>query len=174
MCDLVVLAATWIFEIYYRSGYVGLLVHHLLLLLIESSAHCRNVVRLSLFYNRYFGMCSSKLAELVPFPYSCGRSCRCSNRRHDFSVIRRCCKDVYVNSIFSHTVRLWNSLPTKRFPLMDDQNRFMSTVNNTYLVFLKQKFKIFNYFLHHFLVTLYLVVVVQLFMDWIPVKKSQK
>ena len=50
MSELVVLATTWISEISYRSGYVGLLVLHLLLLLIKTLAYCRNVVRLSLFY----------------------------------------------------------------------------------------------------------------------------
>ena len=33
MSELVILAATWIFEISYRCGYVGLLVLYLLLLL---------------------------------------------------------------------------------------------------------------------------------------------
>ena len=33
------------------------------------------------------------------------------NRLHDFSItIPRCYKDVYVNSFFSRTARLWNSL----------------------------------------------------------------
>ena len=107
MFELVVLAATWIFEISYRSGYVGLLVLHLLLLLIETFAHCQNVVRLSLFYRYYFGICPSKLAQQVPFPYSCGRSCCYSIRMHDFSVISRCYKDVYVSSTFFHTVKFW-------------------------------------------------------------------
>ena len=31
-------------------------------------------------------MCSSELAELVPLPYSRGRSTRYSDRLHDFSV----------------------------------------------------------------------------------------
>ena len=86
---------------------------HLLLLLIETLAHCQNVVRLSLFYRYYFGICPSKLAEQVPLPYSSGRFCRYFNRMYDFSVIPRCYKDVCVSSIFSHTVRFWNSFPCK-------------------------------------------------------------
>ena len=125
MCELVVLPATWKFEISYRNGYVGLLVLHLVLLLIEALAHCRNELRLSLFFRYYFGICPSKLAELVPLPYFHGRSCRWSNRMHDFSVIPRCYEDGYVNSIFSHTVSLWNSLPAKRFPLIYCLNGFV-------------------------------------------------
>ena len=128
MCELVVLAATWIFEISY-SAYVGLLVLHLLLLLIETLAHCQNVVRLSLSHRYYFGIWPSKLAELVPLPCSRGRSCRFSNSMHDFCVIPRSFKDVYVNSILSHTVSLWNCLSAKCFPLIYCLNGFVSIVN---------------------------------------------
>ena len=41
---------------------------------LEPLAHCRNVASLSLFYRYYFGRCSSELAQLVPLPYSRGRS----------------------------------------------------------------------------------------------------
>ena len=69
-----------------------------------------NVANLSLFYRYYFGRCLSELAQLVPLPYSHRRSTRYSGRLHDFSVtIPRCYKDVYVNSFFPHTARLWNS-----------------------------------------------------------------
>ena len=53
---------------------------------LETLAHCQNVSSLSFFYTYYFGRCSSELAQLVPFPYSRGRSTRYSNRLHDFSV----------------------------------------------------------------------------------------
>ena len=70
---------------------------------LEPFAHHRNVSSLSLFYRYYFGRCSSELAEL---PYSRGKSTRYSDRLHDFSVtIRRCYKDVYVNSFFPRTAR---------------------------------------------------------------------
>ena len=36
----------------------------------ELFTHCQNLASLSLFYRHYFGRCSSKLAELVPVPYS--------------------------------------------------------------------------------------------------------
>ena len=79
---------------------------------LEPLAHRRNVASLSLFYRYYFGRFPSELAELVPLPYSRGRSTRYSDRLNDFSVtIPRCYKDVYVNSFFPRTARLWNSLP---------------------------------------------------------------
>ena len=69
---------------------------------LEPLAHRRNVASLSLFYRYYFGRCSSELAELVPLPYSRGRSTRYSDRLHDFSVtIPRCYKDVYVYGMLS-------------------------------------------------------------------------
>ena len=88
---------------------------------LEPLAHRRNVASLRLFYRYYFGRCSFELAELVPLPYSRGRSTRCSDRLDDFSVtIPRCYKDVYVNSFFPRTARLRNSLPIECFPLTYD------------------------------------------------------
>ena len=85
---------------------------------LESLARCWNVASLSLFYRYYFSRCSSELAQWVPLPFSWGRSIRYSDRLHDFSVtISRCCKDVYVNSFFPCTARLWDSLPIECFPL---------------------------------------------------------
>ena len=51
---------------------------------LEPLAHRRNVVSLSLSYRHYFGRCSSELAQLVPLPFSRGRSTRYSDRLHDF------------------------------------------------------------------------------------------
>ena len=77
---------------------------------LEPFTHCRNAVSLSFFYRYYFGRCSSELAQLVPLPYSQGRFTR-SDRLDDFSVtIPRFYKDVYVNSLFPGTARLWNSV----------------------------------------------------------------
>ena len=62
---------------------------------LEPLAHCRNVASLGLFYRFYFGRCSSELSQVVPLPFSGGRSTRDSDRLHDFSVtIPRCYKDV--------------------------------------------------------------------------------
>ena len=47
---------------------------------LEPLAHGRNVASLSLFYMYYFGRCSDELAELVPHPYSRGRSTCYSDR----------------------------------------------------------------------------------------------
>ena len=46
---------------------------------LEPLAHRRNVASLSLFYRYYFGRCSSELAQLVPLPFSRGRSTRYSD-----------------------------------------------------------------------------------------------
>ena len=68
---------------------------------LEPLAHRRNVISLSLFYRYYFGRCSSELAQLVPLPFSWGRSTSYSDRLHEFSVtIPRCYKDAYINSFF--------------------------------------------------------------------------
>ena len=97
---------------------------------LEPLVHCQNVTSLSLFYRHYFGRCSSELVQLVPLPLSLGRSTRCSDRLHDFSVtMPRCYKDVHVNSFFLHTARLWNSLPIECFPLTYDLNGFKSRIN---------------------------------------------
>ena len=97
---------------------------------LEHLAHRRNVTSLSLFYRYFFGRCSSELAQLVLLPFSQGRSTCYSDRLHDFSVtIPRCYKDVYVNSFFSRTARLWNSLPIESFPLTYNLNGFKSKIN---------------------------------------------
>ena len=58
---------------------------------LEPLAHRQNVASLSLSYRYYFCRCLSELAQLVPLPYSHGRSTRYSDRLHDFSVtIPRC------------------------------------------------------------------------------------
>ena len=87
---------------------------------LEPLAHRRNVASLCLFHKYYFGRCSPKLAQLVPLPFSRGESTRYSDRLHDFSVnIPRCYINVYVNSFFPYTARLWNSLPIERMPYFD-------------------------------------------------------
>ena len=74
---------------------------------LEPLAHRGNVASLSLFYRYYFGRCSSQLAQLIPLPYSRGRSTRYSDRLHYFCVtIPRSYKDIYVNSFFPRTPRL--------------------------------------------------------------------
>ena len=101
---------------------------------LEPLAHRRNVASLSLFYRYYCGKCSSELAQLVPRPFSRGRSTRYSDRLHDFSVtIPRCYKDVYVNSFFPRTARLWNYVPIECFPLTYDLSGFRSRINRSFL-----------------------------------------
>ena len=87
----------------------------------EPLAHCRNVASLSFFYRYYFGKCSSELAQLASVLFSRGRSTRYSDRLYNFSVtIPRCYKDLYVNSFFPCTARIWKSLPIECFPLTYD------------------------------------------------------
>ena len=106
---LVLLVATWNCWISCKNGYAGLLV--LLAAFLEPLAHCQNVASLSRFYKYYFGRCLSEMAQLVPFPYSQGRSTCYSDRLHDFFIaIPRCYRDVCVNSFFPCTARFWNSV----------------------------------------------------------------
>ena len=96
---------------------------------LELLAHRRNLASLSHFYRYYFGRYSSELAQLVPLPYSRGRSTRYSDRLHDFSVtVPKCYKDVYVNSFFPRTARLWNFLPIECFSLTYDLSAFKMKV----------------------------------------------
>ena len=128
---------------------------------LEPLAHRRNVASLSFFYRYYFRRCSSELAELVPLPYSRGRSTRYSDRLHDFSgTIPGCYKDAYVKSFFPHTARLWNSLPIECFPLTDDLSGCKSRINRYLLTrFFVIRFPVcFNLFVLLFLVTPCLVV----------------
>ena len=97
---------------------------------LEPLAHRRSVVSLSLFYRYYFRRCSLELAQLVALPFSRGRSTRDSDRLHDFSVtIPRCYKDVYVNSFFPGTAKLWNSLLIECFSRTYDLSGFKSRIN---------------------------------------------
>ena len=96
----------------------------------EPLAHHQNVACLSLFYRYYSGRCSSGMAQVVPLPYPRGRSTHCSDRLHDFSVtIPRCYKDLYVNSFFLCTTRLWNSQSIECFSLTYDLNGFKSRIS---------------------------------------------
>ena len=82
----------------------------------------------------YFDRCSSELAQVVPLPYSRGRSTHYSDRLHDFSVpIPNCYKDVYVNSYFPCRARLWNSLPIECFPLTHNLSDFKSRIKRHFL-----------------------------------------
>ena len=104
---------------------------------LEPLAHCQNLANLSLFCRYDFGRCSSELAQLVPLLYSQRRSTHYSDRLHNFSVtIPRCYKDVYVNSFFPRTARLWNSVPIECFPLTYDLSGFKSRINRYLLTFL--------------------------------------
>ena len=96
---------------------------------LEPFAYPRNVASSYLFYTYYFGRCSSELAQMVPLPYSRGRSAHYSDRLHFSDTTHRCYKDIYVNSFFPPTARLWNSLPLVYVPLNYDLNGFKFRIN---------------------------------------------
>ena len=74
---------------------------------LELLAQLPKCGQLSLFYRYYFGRCSSELPQLIPLPFSRGRSIHCSDRLHDFSVIIfRCYKDAYVKFLSSYSLTL--------------------------------------------------------------------
>ena len=96
---------------------------------LEPLAHRQNIAGSILFCRHYFGRCSSELAQLVPLPYSRGRSTRYSDRLDDFAVtIPRCYKDFYLNSFFPRTARLRNCLPVECFHLTYDLNGVKSRI----------------------------------------------
>ena len=126
---------------------------------LEPLAHRQNVASLSLFYRYYFGRCSSELAQLVPLPFSRGRSTHYSDRLHDFSVaILRCYKNIYVNSFFPRRARLWNSQRIECFLLTYDQNGFKARIRfflnrlalNGQILFLCRKFNFCGVFVAFF------------------------
>ena len=88
---------------------------------LKPLGHRRNVSSLSLFYRYYFRRPLSELTQKVPLPYTRRKSTRYSDRLHDFSdTIPRFYKDVYANSFFPRTAKLWISLPVECSPLTYD------------------------------------------------------
>ena len=104
-------------------------------------------------------------------PYFWRMSIHYSDRLHGVSVIiPKFNKDVYVNSFFPHTARLWNSLTIQWFSLTYDLNGFKSRIKTSFNCrFFLNRFPVFfNYFVLLFLVTPCLIVAVQPCMEWIP------
>ena len=86
----------------------------------------------AIFYRYYSGRCSLELTQLnwLPLPFLPGMCTHYSDRLHDFSVTTpKCYKDVYVNSFFLCTARLWNSLPIACFSLTHNLNGFKCRIN---------------------------------------------
>ena len=122
--ELVLLVGTCICWTTYKNRYAGLLVLHLLPLLnpwlIAEMQPAKifsigiNVVDVHLNWLNWF--------QFLIFERS---SCY-SDRLQDFSVnISKCYKDVYINSFFPWTARLWNFLPEECFLLTYDLNGFV-------------------------------------------------
>ena len=115
----------------YQNGYVGLLVHHLLLLLNPWFIAKRQPA-----YIFYIGIALVD-AHLNWLNWS---HCLILEEGllviliHDFSFsIPRCYNDVYVNSFFLCTASLWNSLSIEYFPLIYDITVFKSRINRLFL-----------------------------------------
>ena len=81
---------------------------------LEPLAHRQNVACLSLFYRWYFGRCSFELAQLVPLPFSWGRSTHYSDRLHSFPE-----DNIYI---------VWNVLLLSNF--MEKIEKFWRAVRN--------------------------------------------
>ena len=97
---------------------------------VGSLAYCWNAASLSLFLWQYFDRCWCELTQLALLLYTWGRSTRYSHWFHNFSVtIPRSYIDVYVNSFFPCTTRLWNSVSVECFPLTYDRSDFKSRIN---------------------------------------------
>ena len=132
---LVLLTSTWMCQISYRNGYVGLFTPSFSVS-PEPLAHFWNEVILILFSGYYFGRCWSELGELVQLSYSRGRSTRYSDRLHGFSVaIPKRYKDIYEGSFFSGAARPCNSVHAEYFPLTYDLNGCKSKVDRHLLSF---------------------------------------
>ena len=134
---------------------------------LETLAHRRNVASLSLFCRYYFGRWSSELFQLVSLPYSWGRCTRYSDRLHDFSVtIPRCYKDVYADSFFPRTARIWNSLAV-------EWSEWLLQTSFNCRFFLNTFHVGFKLYVLIFLAIPCFVVAVQPSLQWIPIKKKR-
>ena len=137
MSGLVLQVATWNCWISYKKVHTGLFVLHLLFLLnwtLSSLLKCCSLL-LSLFYRHCFVRHSSELTKLIPLYYSWGKSTRYFHIFHEiFVTIRASGKDVYVNSLFPGTPRLWHSLLIEWFCLTYDLNGFKFRINRHLLI----------------------------------------
>ena len=123
MSGLVFLVATWNCQLSYKNRYAELLVLHFLPVL-----NSWLIVKMQPASVFSIGITVDVLQNWLNW-FHFPLSTRYSDRLHDFSVIiRRCYKDVYVNSFFPRTARLWNSLPIECFPLTCDLNGFKSRI----------------------------------------------
>ena len=96
----------------------------------ELLPHCQNVTSLSLFYRYYFVDVHPNWLNWFHFLILEEGSTCYSDRLRDFSVtIPECYKDVYVNSFFPCTTRLWNYLPIECLPLTYDLSDLKSRIN---------------------------------------------
>ena len=111
-----------------------------------------------------------ELAELVPPLCSHWKPNCYSHRLYDFPVtIPKCYKDVYVNSFFPRTGSPRNSLSAEYFLLTCDINVWL--MDTFFPWALSRHLYRFSPFVFLFLVPQCLVVAVQPYMEWNPIKK---
>ena len=144
---------------------------------LQPLVHHSNAASLSFFRRYYLGRYSSELAELIPFLYSHGRPTCYSDRLYNISVTIPWCYEDYwmLESFFSRTARLWNSLPIMCFPLIYNL-KMASSLELAGIfypqVLYKQLPVCFSSSFLLFLANPCLVVVAQLCLEWIPFKKK--
>ena len=98
---------------------------------LEPLACPQNVASLSLFYRYYFSKCSSELAQLVPLPFSRGRSTCYSDTLHCMIFLSQFLDVTRMSMLtVSFLTQLWKSLPTECFPLTFDPNGFKSRIKH--------------------------------------------
>ena len=89
------------------------------------------------------------LTELVPIPFSNGKSTHYSNSFLDSSVtIPICFKDVNVNNVFLHTARLWNYLLEMLFFCTYNLNGSISRVKRHLSIIIRCLINNFYWMLH--------------------------
>ena len=76
MSELMLMIATWTYCISHRKRLLYRIVVSKLAASLKQLVHHWNMASLSLFHKHYFGRCLSEMIELVPLPYSPGRSTR--------------------------------------------------------------------------------------------------
>ena len=83
---------------------------------LQALLHGKDVASLCLFYNNYYGKCSSELADLVPSKRVTLRRTRFSEQMHRHTVISPMCRTkFYQSSFIPRTTTLFKSLTNECF-----------------------------------------------------------
>ena len=85
---------------------------------------------LKFFCGYYFGRCSSKLAQLVPLPYFCGKFYCCSDYMIFLSLFLYVIRMSLSTLSFLAQLRLWKCLAVECFPFSYDLKGFKFTISS--------------------------------------------